>query len=348
MSDRDPGSGDWPGNEWGEEPGSSVFGPRRPRPAPRPAPPPAQPRPGYGQDPWPAPAGRGPAQPPPRRPAYDDPWPTAPYGRGPAQPPPGPPAYDDPWPTAPYGSPAGRPPAAPPDPWGPQQAPPPQYRGDRRARGPEPPPRRPSREPGGREGGGFPLGLGALLGLAGLACFLAALVVLPWFDVGGEGVTLADIRSSFTIPETDPADLGIDAGSPTTLPDGIPTPDEIGEAVEAEVRDQAAQAAADAIDSGKARYLKIYTRTLWLPVAAGVALAVLVSTVLAPKSAALSLLLGFRRLAGLVVILAAAAHGAALWVVFTGDGAPSPATGVWLGVGGLVAVFAGCVVGPKS
>lgn len=321
MSDRDPGSGDWPGNEWGEEPGSSVFGPRRPRPAPRPAPPPA--RPGYGQDPWPPPTGRGPT--PPRRPAYDDPWPTAPYG-GPAAPPP----------------------AAPPDPWGRQQAPPPHYPGDRRARGPEPPPRRASREPDGREGGGFPLGLGALLGVAGLACFLAALLVLPWFDAGGEGVTLANIRSSFTIPETDPEDLGIDAGSPTTLPEGIPTPEEISEAVEAEVRDQAAQAAADAIDSGKARYLKLYTRTLWLPVAGGVALAVLFSTVLAPKSMALSLLLGFRRLAGLVVILAAAAHGAALWVVFTGDGAPSPATGVWLGVGGLVAVFAGCVVGPKS
>jgi hypothetical protein len=184
--------------------------------------------------------------------------------------------------------------------------------------------------------------------VAGLACFLAALLVLPWFEVAGQGVTLADVRSSFTIAETDPDDLGLDTGTPTTLPEGIPTPEEISEAVEAEVRDQAAEAAADAIDRGRARYLKLYTRTLWLPVAIGVTLAVLFSTILAPKSAALSLLLGFRRLAGLVVILAAAAHGAALWVVFAGDGGPSPSMGVWLGIGGLAAVFAGCVVGPKS
>ena len=341
MSDRDPGSGDWPPDDWSEEPGSSVFGPRRPRPAPRPgydqAPGPyAGGQRGY-RDPWPHDGGQpgygGPQ-------SYDDPWPHDGGQQG----------YGDPRPTAPYGSPGGRPPAAPPDPWGRQQSPPPPYPAGQR--GPAPGPRRPpAREPdarGEREGRGFPLGLGTLLGVAGLVCFLAALLVLPWFEVAGQGVTLADIRSSFTIAETDPDDLGLDTGTPTTLPEGIPTPEEISEAVEAEVRDQAAEAAADAIDTGRARYLKLYTRTLWLPVAIGVTLAVLFSTILAPKSAALSLLLGFRRLAGLVVILAAAAHGAALWVVFAGDGGPSPSMGVWLGIGGLAAVFAGCVVGPKD
>jgi hypothetical protein len=59
------------------------------------------------------------------------------------------------------------------------------------------------------------------------------------------------------------------------------------------------------------------------------------------------LLLGVRRLAGSLVVLAGAAHGVALWIVFSGDGAPSPTTGVWIGVAGLVGVFAGCVIGPR-
>jgi hypothetical protein len=49
----------------------------------------------------------------------------------------------------------------------------------------------------------------------------------------------------------------------------------------------------------------------------------------------------------MVVILAGLAHGAALWVVFTGKGAPDPAFGVWLGVGGLACVLLGCIIGPK-
>jgi hypothetical protein len=36
----------------------------------------------------------------------------------------------------------------------------------------------------------------------------------------------------------------------------------------------------------------------------------------------------------------------ALWVVFSGDG-PSPDTGVWVGVGGLVAVLVATILGPK-
>ena len=104
---------------------------------------------------------------------------------------------------------------------------------------------------------------------------------------------------------------------------------------------------AGAIDDGKARYLELYADVLWLPIAAVVAIAALVSTVLAPRSMALSLLLGVRRIAGATVVLAALAHAAALWVVFTGDGAPSPASGVWLGVAGLVGVLAGCAIGPR-
>ena len=224
---------------------------------------------------------------------------------------------------------------------------------------------------GGRDrsgGRGFPFGLGALFGVAGLGCFLAALVVLPWFvltvPAGGDSETgvdeefrLEDIRSSFTPAETDPEDLLADAepeaGAGTepgaiTVPDGIPTPEELGEAAEDQARDVAATTAASALDEGKARYLELYADTLWMVVGGAVTLAVVFSTILAPRSFALSLLLGFRRAAGAVTVLAAAAHGAALWVVFSGSAAPTPAWGVWLGVGGLAGVLLGCVIGPKS
>jgi hypothetical protein len=235
-------------------------------------------------------------------------------------------------------------------------------RGDTGPRGaargrPSPAPRSSGpRAPGGaadRAGGTglrSPLGLGAVVGLAGLVAFLAALVVLPWFTAADDGVTLADIRSAFTVAETDPGDVVPGAGEPTgsTLPEGaIPTPDEITDAAEQQARDAAGGAAAAVIDSGRSRYLELYTDVLWLGVAGVVAVAAVASTLLAPRSAALSLLLGVRRIAGAATVLAILVHGAALWVVFSGDGAPSPSFGVWLGLGGLAAVVAGCVIGPR-
>lgn len=202
--------------------------------------------------------------------------------------------------------------------------------------------RRPPREPRGL---GLPVGAGAVVGTVGLGCFVLALLVLPWFSAGGQDITLADIRTAFTIPETQPEDILPDNGEeePATSIGPIPSPD----AVEDAARDAAAEAAAQAIDTGKARYLELYVERLWLVGAVGVALAVLFSTILAPRSFALSLLLGFRRLGGLVTVLVGLAHGAALWIVFTGDGAPTPAFAVWLGLGGLGAVLVGCILGPK-
>lgn len=206
-----------------------------------------------------------------------------------------------------------------------------------------------------RRGVGFPFGLGALVGLLGLAGFLGSLLVLPWFETAGEEVTLADIREAFTIPPTDPDSLLPDPGGeggagaeqpPTTAEGQLPVPGDVAEAVEAAARDAAAQAAADVIDTGKARYLELYSERLWVAAAVGVSLAVLFSTILAPRSFALSLILGFRRLSGFVTILAGVAHGAALWVVFSGSG-PQPATGVWIGVAGLALVLFGCILGPK-
>ena len=173
--------------------------------------------------------------------------------------------------------------------------------------------------------------------MLGALAFLAALLVLPWFSAEGEDRTLSDLRSAFEVPATDPNDLP-GAGDPTasTLPEGIPSPDDVADAVEEEARDTATTAMAGAIDDGKARYLELYADVLWLPIAAVVAVAAVVSTVLAPRSMALSLLLGVRRIAGAAVVMAGLAHAAALWVVFTGDGAPSPLFGVWLGIAGLV------------
>lgn len=212
----------------------------------------------------------------------------------------------------------------------------------RTGRRPPPRQRRPSDRDDRRErrsgGGSLPFGAGALVGVVGLACFLLGLVVLPWFEAGGQEVALSDLRTAFTLPETDPADLpgaNDEEASPTGA-DGVPTPDEVSEAVEDEVRDAAAQAAADAIDTGKTRYLELYVERVWGFAAIAVALAVLFGA-----------LLGFRRLSGLVTVLVGAAHGAALWIVFTGDGAPNPAFGVWLGLFGLAAVLVACIIGPK-
>ena len=237
--------------------------------------------------------------------------------------------------------------------------------------------RRPGRDPRSkgsprdeRSGrGGLPLGAGALVGVAGLACFVLGLAVLPWFVAGGQEATLADIRTAFTVAETDPdellpdpadagdqqesADLGSESpqdGAGGDLPVTVPSilsPDDVTATVEDAVRDEAARAAASAIDSGKARYLELYTNTLWMAAIGAAALAVVFSTILTPRSTVGALLLGVRTLAGLAVIVAGAAHGVALWVVFSGAGAPSPALGVWLGVGGLAGVLLACLLGPK-
>jgi hypothetical protein len=285
----------------------------------------------------------------PRRPARPDAWWERP---GSTVFEPGPPPEPHPWEPPPPAAPAR--PSRPPSGWSAEPEPAVPDPGRTRTRpGPRRPPgREPGRaDPGPPPGPGVrsPVGLGALLGVGGAAAFLAALLVLPWFSAGGEGVTLADIGAAFTVPETDPSDVvpGAGEGAGSTLPDGIPTPGEVTDAAEQQARDAAGEAAAGAIDSGKSRYLELYSGTLWVVSAAAVSLAAVLSTLLAPRSAALSLLLGVRRLAGLVVVLAGLAHGAALWIVFTGDGAPSPAIGVWLGVGGLVAVLLGCVLGPR-
>lgn len=324
-----------------DDPSSSVFA-RRTRPLPpdpqtrrypgepRPSAPQTPPRP----DPYATPTAY-----PPATQAYPA------QGGGPYAPPstrqyPGqapPPGYDEPR----YREPPGRPP--------PQQYPPAGRQGRRgRVAEPRPEPQPDRRDRRDAKGRGLPIGFGALVGTVGLGCFLAALLVLPWFQVGSEDVTLSDIRTAFTVPETQPEDILPGAEDEPAAPEGpVPTPGEVTDAVEDAAQDAAAQAAASVVDTGKARYLELYVDRLWVVVAIGVSLAVLFSTYLAPRSFALSLILGFRRLSGFVTVLAGMAHGAALWVVFTGDGAPDPAPAVMLGLVGLAGVLLGCIVGPK-
>lgn len=309
------------------------------------------------RDAYPGPAGSDPADYPGRQP-YADPagYPgraahpnqTVPYDRAPYPAEPRPPALRRSAAPDQRGAPdhrqqGGGPPAGPRG----RQRPPGARRPDPRGTDPRSP--GPASPRGDRQGRGFPLGAGALVGVVGLACFLLGLIVLPWFTAGGQEVTLADLRTAFTVAENPPDEPQSGPTDDVLSPDGgIPTPDELTDAAEQQVRDTAAAAAADAVDSGKARYLELYTERLWMGVAVAAAAAVVFSTILAPQSFALSLLLGFRRAAGAVTVLAGIAHGAALWVVFTGQAAPTPAWGVWLGVAGLCGVLLGCIVGPKG
>lgn len=337
MSEPNAGAGGYPRDpheapDWGETPGASVFD-RPPRP-PRPAPPPPAGPPHPGGAAYPGPPGHEPTiryEPAPGwpaptdRPAYGgdryagvDPYAAlAPHTR--PQPRPQPDAPGRRRPGATGGGPSRSGAAGP----------------DRRDRGRPPLP----------GGGGLPVGAGALIGAVGVVCVLLSLMVLPWLTAGGEDVTLADIRSGFAVRDDPPPELA--EGVPSTLPDGVPAHGDVQDAVEEQVRDAAAGAVAAAVEEGKARYLELYAERLWIAVAAGAVLAVALSTLLSPRSAALSLILGFRWLSGLVTLAAAAAHGAALWVVFGSDVAPAVAVGAWLGLAGLGAVFVACIVGPK-
>lgn len=347
MSDWNPGAGPRADDSGGtyepaDESAASVFG--------RPAPP-------GGPGPQPPPAGAAPFATPPH-----PMQPGAPGGPG-VDRPPGPPSGfgeptqvhgGPPGPQAPPGSPYrhGPPANAPtrPQPGPARQAP---------GTGQRPPGTRPRERggpPGGgdqgarpsRSGSGLPFGFGALIGTAGLVCFLVALFVLPWFTVAGQDVVLSDLRSAATAEEAPEDDGSLTDGALPGAADGIPSADEVTGAVEQQARDAASRAVTAAVDSGRARYLELYTGPLALVVSGAVALAVLFSTILSPRSTAASMLLGFRRISGVVTVLAAAAHSVALWLVFTGDGAPTPAPGVWIGVGGLAAVLLGCIVGPKK
>ncbi|HET6948888.1 MAG TPA: hypothetical protein VFI47_00830 [Acidimicrobiales bacterium] len=348
MSDPNPGPGRRGDPRFAYEPAdersASVFGePTRPRSSDPQYPDPRSPDPRYPDRRY----AEAPGRPPPR---YPDPPaypPTRQYERGPEWPAPYPPAGPSRRDATPgYGQPYvpdDRRPGGPPGHPGGHDR--------RRGSAPRGPDRRDEAGRSPREGGsGLPLGFGALVGVAGLACLLAALLALPWFEAGGREVTLSDLREAFTLAETDPDDLvpGDTGGTLPDLSEGVPSPEQVSDAVEQQARDAAAETAASVIDSGRSRYLELYTDVLWMVVAGAAALAVVLSTILSPRSFALSLLIGLRGLSAAATVAAGIAHGVALWVVFSGEGAPDPAFGVWLGLGGLAAVLLACIVGPKK
>ena len=183
----------------------------------------------------------------------------------------------------------------------------------------------------------------------GLVAFLAALVVLPWFTVAGEGVTLADILEAFTVAETDPADLVPGAGdtASTIPPTPSPTPGAVTDAAEQQARGAAGDAAAAALDSASRATSSCTPTCCGLGVAGVVAVAAVVSTVAAPRSAALALLLGVGAPPVRSSSLAGIAHVAnAVGGVLGRRRAVRDR--VWLGLGGLVAVLAGCAIGPRN
>jgi hypothetical protein len=384
VSEQNPGAGrdprrpppDWPDQiEWPEQadrpdprpPGSSVFEqePTQPTAAPghhHQEHPQYQPPPSTAPQSYPAPPPQ--FQPPPNQAHVPYVEPTRPVPQYPDQTQPGYGWPDDPGPTPrqhPGGQGYAQPRRAPDTPPGgqPPHLPRKQRRQERRDSARDyggggsdrSPSRRSGSGGGGGGGGGFslPFGFGFLVGILGLGALLASLMVLPWFEAAGREVTLADIREAFEVPATDPDTLpGANADTPdTTAAEGaLPTPDQAEDAVEGIVRDTATEAAASAIDTGKNRYLELYADTLWWVIAVAAGLSVLFSTVLSPKSFALSMILGFRRLSGFVTILGAGAHAVALWVIFSGNG-PEPGTGVWIGVAGFAGVFLASILGPK-
>jgi hypothetical protein len=198
----------------------------------------------------------------------------------------------------------------------------------------------------------LPFGLGSLFGVAGLALFVLSLTSLPWARAGGVDMSLPDIREAFATIGDLPSDTGTATTTtltvPSTLPEGIPSPGDVQGAVEDQVRDAATDAANAAVDSAKGTYLELYSKTIWLFAAIAIGLAVLFATILAPTSFALKLILGFQRMGSAVTVLVGILHGVALWVVFSGSPAPTPALGTYAGIAGLLFVLVGCILGPRK
>lgn len=204
-------------------------------------------------------------------------------------------------------------------------------------------------------------GLGLVLGLMGALALVASLTMLPWVEAGGQEVTFSDIRDAYeNVDELTNAPL-----APPPAPEGstgssgfdasdIPTTGEITETAE---------------NTGKNAYLEVYTAWGWIGVLAGVSVAILFATLVVPSSKGGRLVTGFLtagllgllfnvgddegrfgpRISGAVATLGAGGlHVAAIWALFSEELSPDPAVGVWVGVGGLLAVFVACIVGTRT
>jgi hypothetical protein len=173
-------------------------------------------------------------------------------------------------------------------------------------------------------------GLGLVVGLAGLLLAILSLTALPWISEGSDDATLSDIRGQF---------------------EGIDPPSEVA-------------------------YVVAYARWVWIVLLVVAAISVLISTALVPSSKGARIaiscvvfaffgilaiaigvlvnlwdergVVGPRINAAFLTTCAIAAHVGAHIDLFTGEGAPDPAFGVWVGHIGLIAVLIGCMIGTRA
>jgi hypothetical protein len=187
------------------------------------------------------------------------------------------------------------------------------------------------------------VGVGAVVAVIGLCLFTLSLFALPWISQGGEEATLADIGRSL--------EVGADRDGP---------------------------------GSWKVDYLQDYADSLALRVVIMLVVAVTFSTLVVPRSRLLRVVVGSvaawaalpnvsmilisvgllglvvslvdrdgtggpKAAAALVTVGVGATHGFALHLALDETTpAPEPASGVWIGLAGLVAVFAGVLIGPRT
>ncbi|HET6954538.1 MAG TPA: hypothetical protein VFI47_29510, partial [Acidimicrobiales bacterium] len=309
------------------------------------------PSPGYGSPAAPAPSpGYGSPSTPPPSPGYGSPGAPPPGYGSPGAPPPGSgggwgpaPGYGGPGAAPGYGAPTGAGPA-------PGQRWPPGYGG---ASAPFVVRHRP--------------GIGLIVGLLGLLGIVLAHTSLPWISEDGVEVTFSDIRDAFAgdgggapsgaTPTVTVPEVSLPPG--VTLPPGAPPAGQV-------VTPPAAPAgsAGDELE-----YLERYAGWVWYVVLGLGLTAVLSGTLLVPRDRAARVATGFLAggLLGAVASLAdrdgevahrvAGAFGAigagtlcgfAVADVFPDKGGPSPAAGVWAGIGGLLLVLLGCVLGTRT
>ncbi|HLM64299.1 MAG TPA: hypothetical protein VK306_08390 [Acidimicrobiales bacterium] len=164
---------------------------------------------------------------------------------------------------------------------------------------------------------------------------------------GGTGIpatTAPAVTTGSTAPTVVPG-----TPVPTTLPSAVPAP-------------------SGPMGSLGGDYIDAFAEWGWIAVLVLTGIAVLFSTLIVPRSFAGRLVTGFltaavvgllvnaadregtsapRVTGALVTILAGAGFAGAVWQLFGEDTAPSPAWGVWVGVGGATAAMLGCLLGTR-
>jgi hypothetical protein len=219
--------------------------------------------------------------------------------------------------------------------------------------------------------------------LVGLGLALASLTVLPWVHAFEQSISLPDIRHAFEQADSPTSGIGTPSTPATTLPittlppittappgqGGTPPLNTVVPPI-GDLSDQPS-ASLPASDSSSSRddFIETYARWLWIVSLGLAALALLLSTALVPSDISGRMATGFlmggivglmingldkkgtwgpRLAAALACLIAGGLHVAAMVNLFTGDGAPDPAAGPWIGLLGFAIVLTGCVIGTRT